>query len=167
MYKVFIQTNNNGKKQTTNKSFKSYSDYEDFISKNPDISWMIEDANRSFSDFWSYMDSYFDQRLSSFFWDNLSIWIWSNFLNSWKKLLDQNALDTKEVQGIDFWKYEQVVKDLENKYQEKEQKKSTLQSWIDKLKWFIETFKKAWDKDNQKSAQNDLKKLEERMKEFD
>ncbi len=150
--KIYKYSNINGKEEKFEREFNDINEYNSFMSENPNLLWFWEIDKSlwfsSFFDFNNYLDNFFDTKLAL------------SSPNEQKKL----NWTPDNVEWVNLSKYEEELQKIESEKKKKQEEKWVLEKSLEKLKEYLEKFKKEWKDDFVKNIKEDIKKVEEKLK---
>ena len=141
--KVYYYSNINWKEKKLEKDFNNFEEYNNFLNSHPEFS-----PNNLLSfDLDNYLENFFNSRFA------LETPYSNN--NEEKKLLPE---------WINLDEYEREAKKIDEEKRKKKEEKWVLEKTLEKLKGYLEKFKKENRNDLVEKIKEDIKKVEEKLK---
>ena len=141
-WKVYFYQNINGKEKKVEKEFNNPNEYYDFINSHPEFSNNL----LGFGNLDNYLENFFNSRFA--------------LEPVYNEVPSNNFLP----EGIDLDKYEAEAQKIDEEKKKKEEEKNVLKKSLEKLKEFLEKFKKEKKDDLVKKVKKDIEKVEEKLK---
>lgn len=143
--KIYIYKNVNGKEQKIEKKFNNPEEYNDFISKNPELKKFNDnkiDLVTDFINLWKHLYGSANNKLED-------LWIlWSD---------DETNVNLKE--------YENALKEAQIETN-KEEEKNKYEKILEKLEYYLKEFKKINKKELIQKIEEDIKKIKEKLSKY-